>query len=331
MDSTPAATYASPSPARIAWNAIRIVCRLDAQNRFPVVPGTVSGSSASKAARRPRFIPCFSCGNPHPTITSTISLRSSSGTCFNAASMAKATRSSGRASTSDPLRARPIGVRVAATITASGIGCSCRHVDDLTDERRLLLAFDLDSDADVPDDARPAPLRTQELPVQADARARRHRAREADLLGPVVDAHDCVADRYDLAQQHREHGQGQVPVRNGRAERAVRRSVGIDVDPLVVPGRLREEVDLLLRDLVPLARSELALAGVLELRDRQLGRHLVVLTPSSTGRRPGASTPASRAEPLRPGGGRGAPAAARPGPNARRSRTIPLLPSPGAC
>src|SRR6266851_7028185 len=179
MDSTPAATYASPSPARIAWNAIRIVCRLDAQKRFTVVPGTVSGSSASRAARRPRFMPCLSCGKPQPTITSTISERSSSGTCFNAASIANAARSSGRASTSEPLRARPIGVRVAATITASGIRCSRRHVDDLADERRFLLALDLDLDADVPDHARPAPLRAKKSPVQADARARRYRAREA--------------------------------------------------------------------------------------------------------------------------------------------------------
>src|SRR5436309_3183213 len=160
---------------------MRIVCRLDAQNRFTVVPGTVSGSSASRATRRARFIPCLSCGKPQPTITSTISARSSSGTCFNAASIAKATRSSGRASTSDPLRARPIGVLVAATMTASGIGRSRRHVDDLTDERGLLLALDLDLDADVPDDARPPPLRPKEPPVQPDTRARRHGAGEANL------------------------------------------------------------------------------------------------------------------------------------------------------
>src|SRR6266511_2121752 len=99
---------------------MRMVCRLDAQKRFTVVPGTVSGRPASRAARRPRFIPCRSCGKPQPTITSTTSSRGSSGTCFSAASIANATRSSGRASTSDPFRARPIGVRVAATMTASG-------------------------------------------------------------------------------------------------------------------------------------------------------------------------------------------------------------------
>jgi hypothetical protein len=100
---------------------MRIVCSDEAQKRLTVVPGTVSGSSASRATRRPRFIPCRSCGNPHPTITSTISSRGSSGTLSSAAWTANAQRSSGRASTSDPLAARPIGVRAAATITASGM------------------------------------------------------------------------------------------------------------------------------------------------------------------------------------------------------------------
>src|SRR5712692_6717815 len=217
---------------------MRIVCRLEAQNRFTVVPGTVSGSPASSAARRPRFMPCLSWGKPHPTITSTISARSSWGTSFKAESIANATRSSGRASTSEPLRARPIGVRLAATITASGIRCSRRHVDDLADERGLLLALDLDLDADVPDHARPAPLRAKKSPVQADARARRYRAREANLLRAVIDAHDRVADRHDLAEQHRQHRQDQVTVGDGRAERAVRGGLGIDVDPLVVAGSL---------------------------------------------------------------------------------------------
>src|SRR5207302_4891558 len=242
---------------------MRIVCRLEAQNRFTVVPGTVSGRSASSATRRPRFIPCFSCGKPQPTITSTISERSSSGTCFNTESTANAARSSGRASTSEPLRARPIGVLVAATITASDIGCSRRHIDDLADERGLLLALDLDLHAHVPNDARPTPLRAQKLPVQADARARWHRAREANLLRAVVDAHGGVGDRHDFAEQHRQHRQGQVTVRDGGAERAVRGGFGIDMDPLVVTGRLGEEIDLVLRDLVPVARAELALARLL--------------------------------------------------------------------
>ena len=37
--STPAETYTSPSPALIAWNAIRVVCREEEQYRLTVVPG----------------------------------------------------------------------------------------------------------------------------------------------------------------------------------------------------------------------------------------------------------------------------------------------------
>ena len=37
--STPAEMYASPSPARIAWKAMRVVCSDDAQYRVIVVPG----------------------------------------------------------------------------------------------------------------------------------------------------------------------------------------------------------------------------------------------------------------------------------------------------
>ena len=85
------------------------------------VPGTVAGSPASRATRRARFMPCFSCGKPQPTITSTISPCGSPGTFASALRTANAARSSGRASTRDPLAARPIGVRAAATMTASGM------------------------------------------------------------------------------------------------------------------------------------------------------------------------------------------------------------------
>jgi hypothetical protein len=40
--STPAETNALPSPALIAWNAIRMVCSDDEQYRFTVVPSRKS-------------------------------------------------------------------------------------------------------------------------------------------------------------------------------------------------------------------------------------------------------------------------------------------------
>ena len=52
-DSTPAATYWSPSPAAIAWKAIRMVWREDAQNRLTVVAGTWWSIPASSEALRP--------------------------------------------------------------------------------------------------------------------------------------------------------------------------------------------------------------------------------------------------------------------------------------
>src|SRR5215210_3634889 len=121
---------------------MRIVCSEDAQNLFTVVPGTLAGRSARSAARRPRFMPCRSWGKPHPIITSTMSARSSSGTCLSAASIANAARSSGLASTSAPLRARPIGVRAAATMTASDKGalsCQLASDDQLLDLARSLV------------------------------------------------------------------------------------------------------------------------------------------------------------------------------------------------
>jgi hypothetical protein len=119
---------------------MRIVWSDEAQKRLTVVPGTEAGRSASSAARRARFMPCRSCGKPQPIITSTTSSRGSSGTCFSAASIANAARSSGRASTSDPLRARPIGVRVAATMTASGMKCSFGRTDTRKVLSRLIAA-----------------------------------------------------------------------------------------------------------------------------------------------------------------------------------------------
>src|SRR4029453_12101826 len=67
----------------------------------------------------------------------------------------------------------------------------------------------------------------------------------------------------------------QVPVGDGRPERALGSHVRIDVDPLVVVRRFGEEVDLLLVDRLPLARPELAFLGALELGQGQLGRHAV--------------------------------------------------------
>src|SRR6218665_3355981 len=65
---------------------------------------------------------CLPCGKPQPVMTSSTSAGSRPGLRSRSWSMVKAAVSSGRSEASDPLKARPIGVRTASTITASGIG-----------------------------------------------------------------------------------------------------------------------------------------------------------------------------------------------------------------
>ena len=63
--STPPTTNASPSPARIAWNAIRIVWVELAQKRFTVAAGRWS-MPASTAMTLARLDPCLPLGSAQP-------------------------------------------------------------------------------------------------------------------------------------------------------------------------------------------------------------------------------------------------------------------------
>ncbi len=49
--STPAAMNTSPSPALMAWKAMRVVCRLEAQYRVTVVPGSRSKPNRTATTR----------------------------------------------------------------------------------------------------------------------------------------------------------------------------------------------------------------------------------------------------------------------------------------
>src|SRR6201996_2117348 len=86
-----------------------------------VAPGTVS-QPLSTAATRAMLLPDSPPGSPQPSSRSSIIGASRPGTCATAVAVMKAARSSGRQSLSDPLPARPIGVRAVATMTASGMG-----------------------------------------------------------------------------------------------------------------------------------------------------------------------------------------------------------------
>src|SRR5580658_7725128 len=68
--------------------------------------------------------PCSPPGSPQPTIRSSTEAGSRAGTLASAADTICASRSSGRIEVSDPLKARPIGERAAATMTASGMICA---------------------------------------------------------------------------------------------------------------------------------------------------------------------------------------------------------------
>jgi hypothetical protein len=84
----------------------------------------------------------------------------------------------------------------------------------------------------------------------------RHRRGEAGLVQPVVDRPDRVVDLEELDEEDRDEGQREVAVRDRSAERAGGGAFGVDVDPLVVAGRVGELADLLLGHLVPRTRPE---------------------------------------------------------------------------
>src|SRR5262245_21006722 len=67
---------------------------------------------------------CRPCGIPQPQNTSSTSDGCTSWFRSSSSSMTKAPSSSGRTWASEPLKARPIGVRTVSTITASGISLS---------------------------------------------------------------------------------------------------------------------------------------------------------------------------------------------------------------
>src|SRR5215471_3768244 len=119
--STPAEMNTSPSPALMAWKAIRVVCSDDEQYRVTVVPGRWSNPSMT-ATTRAMLKPCSPPGRPQPSMRSLTSAGSSWGTLASAAVTIWQVRSSGRTVVREPLNARPIGERAVATMTASVIG-----------------------------------------------------------------------------------------------------------------------------------------------------------------------------------------------------------------
>jgi hypothetical protein len=115
--------YTSPSPTRTALATAVIACSDEAQNRWTVCPGTDSGNPARMPAVRATLKPVSpACATLPHTMSCTCS-RGTSGTPSISAARTSAISSSARFPTSEPLLARPIGLRVAATTTgSSGLG-----------------------------------------------------------------------------------------------------------------------------------------------------------------------------------------------------------------
>ena len=70
-----------------------------------------------------------------------------------------------------------------------------------------------------------------------------------------------------LADERAQQRQRQEPVRDRRLERRLgRRARRVDVDPLVIAGRVGELIDALLRDLEPVADGDLLADAVASVR-----------------------------------------------------------------
>ena len=95
---------------------------------------------------------------------------------------------------------------------------------------------------------------------QPHLRADRHRRRGSGPCSGRSSRPSTVSvTTQDLRRQRRQQRQRQVAVRDRAAEGALGlRALDVDVDPLVVAGRVGELVDVLLGDLVPVAGAELA-------------------------------------------------------------------------
>src|SRR5271154_2075480 len=96
-------------------------CKPEEQNRFTVVPATVTGRPAMMAAIRATFDPWGPWGWAQPRITSSISAGSSFGVFFRTSLIQWAARSSGRVMLKDPRNDFAKPVRELATMTASRI------------------------------------------------------------------------------------------------------------------------------------------------------------------------------------------------------------------
>src|SRR5699024_3122757 len=121
MHSTPAAMTTSMAPEAMAWAAKWIACWEEPHWRSMVVPGTVVGSPAARAALRPMLVLCGPIWLTQPMMTS--STRAGSTPERPTSSFrVSAANSTGCQPEREPFRL-PTGVRTASTMTGTDTVC----------------------------------------------------------------------------------------------------------------------------------------------------------------------------------------------------------------
>src|SRR5882724_702518 len=153
--------------------------------------------------------------------------------------------------------------------------------DDLADQRGLLLPFDLHHHLGAHPHAVAGHLfGAGDALAHADACAGLHGRDEPNLVRAVVDATAALLDLEQGRGHSRHERQGQIAVGDRLAAgHLALRPLDVDVDPLMVSGRLGELVDHRLVDGDPLRRAELTsdeLQEVLGILDLERG-HLFLL------------------------------------------------------
>src|SRR5881296_3624814 len=153
--------------------------------------------------------------------------------------------------------------------------------DDLADQRGLVLPFDLDRHLGAhPHAVARNLLGAGDALAHADARPGLDGRDEANLVRAVVDAAAPLGDLEQGRGHSRDQGQGQVAVGDRLAAgHLALRTLDVDVDPLMISGRLGELVDHRLIDRDPVRRAELAsdeLQQILGILDFERG-HLFLL------------------------------------------------------
>jgi hypothetical protein len=138
------------------------------------------------------------------------------------------------------------------------------HADGFGDEGGACRAFDLhrafrgDAHAAARDR-----LDRLDLLAQANARPRWHLPGEAHPVRAVIEPARALLDAIECRREPRHQGQGQIAVGDGLAARHLALgALDIDMDPLMVAGRLGEFVDDRLVDGEPVADPDL-LADIL--------------------------------------------------------------------